>query len=213
MKTRRACIVAFIAVVLTLPAFEDGLADRHGGETDRKAIAGMLDSLVHVTYFQDSHFRVWKEDGFTRYPLGFIPQFDDETYTERIAYLNAKTSLRLTYNKHVKSFIKLYAVDKRKLTAKILGLTSVYFPLFEEKLRQYRMPPELKYLAIVESALNPTAVSRANAKGLWQFIYGTGKMYGLESSSFVEDRFDPEKSTSTVTGFSCLRHTTPERAM
>ncbi len=195
MKTRRVCIVALIAAVLTLPAFGDVLAARQEGETDRKAIAGMLDSLVHATYFQDSHFRVWKEDGFTRYPFGFIPQFDDETYVERIAYLNSKTPLPLTYNKHVKSFIKLYAVDKRKLTAKILGLTSVYFPLFEEKLRQYRIPPELKYLAIVESALNPTAVSKANAKGLWQFIYGTGKMYGLESSSFVEDRFDPEKST------------------
>ncbi|ASQ90314.1 lytic transglycosylase [Prosthecochloris sp. GSB1] len=178
-----------------LGAARDGFAARGDETADEKQIVGMLDSLVHVTYFRDRHFREWKDDGFTRYPPGFIPQFDDETYAERIAYLNSKTALNLTYNSHVGGFIRLYGVDKRRLTSKILGLTSVYFPLFEEKLRQYRIPQELKYLAIVESALNPTAVSSANAKGLWQFIYGTGKMYGLESSAFVEDRFDPEKAT------------------
>lgn len=195
VKTRRVVIFLFVLAALVLVSVRDGFAARGDEIADEKGIAGMLDSLVHVTYFRDSHFREWKNDGFTRYPPGFIPQFDDETYAERIAYLNSKTSLKLTYNSHVGGFIRLYGVDKRRLTSKILGLTSVYFPLFEEKLRQYRIPQELKYLAIVESALNPTAVSSANAKGLWQFIYGTGKMYGLESSAFVEDRFDPEKAT------------------
>jgi len=195
VKTRRVVIFSFVLAALVLTFVRDGFAARGDETANEKEIAGILDSLVHVTYFRDSHFREWKNDGFTRYPPGFIPQFDDETYAERIAYLNSKTSLKLTYNSHVGGFIRLYGVDKRRLTSKILGLTSVYFPLFEEKLRQYRIPQELKYLAIVESALNPTAVSSANAKGLWQFIYGTGKMYGLESSAFVEDRFDPEKAT------------------
>ena len=166
--------------------FSEGYAARADREADNTVVAEILDSLAATAYFRDSHFG---------YPPVFIPQFDDQTYSERIAYLNGKTQLDLTYNRHVKSFIRLYSVDKRKLTAKILGLTKLYFPLFEEKLRQYNMPLELKYLAIVESALNPAAVSSANAKGLWQFIYGTGKMYGLESSAFVEDRFDPEKAT------------------
>ncbi|ACF46376.1 Lytic transglycosylase catalytic [Prosthecochloris aestuarii DSM 271] len=162
---------------------------------DDQAVAAVLDSLVAATYFDDSHFRQWKDDVPNGFSPTFIPQFDDETYAERIAELNRRTPIRLTYNEHVKNFIKLYAVDKRVMTAKILGLTKTYFPLFEQKLREYNMPTELKYLAIVESALNPVAVSSANAKGLWQFIYGTGKMYGLKSTSFVEDRFDPYKAT------------------
>ncbi len=162
---------------------------------DDQAVAAVLDSLVAATYFDDSHFRQWKDEVPNGFSPTFIPQFDDETYAERIAELNRRTPIRLTYNEHVKNFIKLYAVDKRVMTAKILGLTKTYFPLFEQKLREYNMPTELKYLAIVESALNPVAVSSANAKGLWQFIYGTGKMYGLKSTSFVEDRFDPYKAT------------------
>jgi len=74
-------------------------------------------------------------------------------------------------------------------------LSQIYFPLFEEQLDKYNMPLELKYLAVIESALNPIANSRAGAKGLWQFMYGTGKVYGLKISSYTDDRFDPVKST------------------
>ena len=172
--------------LLLTSVYSEGYAARTDRKADNTKVAEILDSLATSAYFREGQFG---------YPPAFIPQFDDQTYSERIAYLNSKTQLRLVYNRHVKSFIRLYSVDKRQLTAKVLGLTKVYFPLFEEKLRQYNIPPELKYLAIVESALNPTAVSKANAKGLWQFIYGTGKMYGLESSAFIEDRFDPEKAT------------------
>ncbi len=184
-----------ILFVLLTAVFFDAYAERKGGEPDDAEVAEILDRFVTAKYFSDSNFKEWKGDGDYGFPPAFIPQFDDETYSERISLLNRKTPLRLTYNSHVKGFIRLYSVDKRKLTAKILGLTETYFPLFEEKLRKYNIPSELKYLAIVESALNPAAVSRANAKGLWQFIYGTGKIYGLESSAFVEDRFDPEKAT------------------
>ena len=184
----------FIFALLSAP-LSDGYAGKRGDNADDTIVAEILDSLVTATYFSDRNFREWKRGGDYGYPPTFIPQFDDETYAERIALLNRKTPLRLTYNGHVRGFIRLYSVDRRKLTSKILGLTEMYFPLFEKKLRQYNIPLELKYLAIVESALNPSAVSRANAKGLWQFIYGTGKMYGLESTAFVEDRFDPEKAT------------------
>lgn len=187
--------VPVILLVLTIAFFSDVYAGKSSFEADDTTVAEILDSLVTTAYFNDRNFREWKKAGDYGYPPSFIPQFDDETYIERISRLNSKTSLRLAYNSYVKSFIKLYAVDRRKLTAKVLGLTEMYFPLFEKKLRQYNIPLELKYLAIVESALNPSAVSRANAKGLWQFIYGTGKIYGLESSAFIEDRFDPEKAT------------------
>ena len=154
----------------------------------------LADSLVNSTYFQDDRFSS-SETGGDILPRQFIPQFSDSVYTARIAELGKKTPFKLVYNQHVKGFIRLYAVDKRKLVSKVLGLTRVYFPLFEEKLREYNIPSEMKYLAVVESALNPTAVSRAGARGLWQFMSGTGRMYGLQSSSFIEDRYDPYKET------------------
>jgi len=154
----------------------------------------MLDSLVNTTYFQDDRF---SEPGGTKefFPSQFVPQFSDSVYASRIAELGRKSQFKLVYNPHVKGFIRVYAVDKRKLVSKVLGLTKIYFPLFEEKLKEYNIPPEMKYLAVVESALNPTAVSHAGARGLWQFMSGTGKMYGLQSSSFIEDRYDPNKAT------------------
>lgn len=165
------------------------------GTIARSAVSDILDSLVNATYFRDEHFAPAKEPGPFAFPPNFIPQYSDSTLAARIATLNGKTPLKFVFNEHVKGFIRIYAVEKRNLTAKILGLTKIYFPLIEEKLDGQNIPLEIKYLAIVESALNPTAVSPAGAKGLWQFMYGTGKMYGLQSSSFIEDRYDPYKAT------------------
>lgn len=161
----------------------------------RSSVSDILDSLVNATYFKDEHFNPSSNPLPSGFPSTFVPQFSDSVYASRIAALNRKTPLHLVYNEHVRGFIRLYAVDMRNMTAKILGLTKIYFPLFEEKLDACNVPIEMKYLAIVESALNPTAVSPAGAKGLWQFMYGTGKMYGLQSSSFIEDRYDPYKAS------------------
>ena len=161
----------------------------------RSSVSDILDSLVNATYFKDEHFNPSSNPLSSGFPSTFVPQFSDSVYASRIAALNRKTPLHFVYNEHVRGFIRLYAVDMRNMTAKILGLTKIYFPLFEEKLDACNVPIEMKYLAIVESALNPTAVSPAGAKGLWQFMYGTGKMYGLQSSSFIEDRFDPYKAS------------------
>ena len=156
----------------------------------------MLDSLVNIKYFKDYLFTT-DTSIINTYNFSFeaVPTYHDTIYKARIELLNAETPFELVYNNNVKNFINLYAVRKRDLTSKMLGLAEVYFPMFEEQLDKYDMPLELKYLAIVESALNPTAGSRVGAKGLWQFMYGTGKVYGLKVSSFVDDRFDPEKAT------------------
>ncbi len=173
-----------------------------GAEPDSAKVSGnsgvseILDSLVTATYFQDDRFQQTPPAaGSYAFPSQFVPQFSDSVYASRIADLARKSRFKLVYNEHVKGFIRVYAVDKRKMVAKVLGLSKIYFPIFEEKLREYDIPTEMKYLAVVESALNPTAVSHAGARGLWQFMGGTGRMYGLQASSFIEDRYDPYKAT------------------
>ena len=163
------------------------------------ALVRQLDSLTTVKFYQKYEFITDpKELNVYGYEPNEIPTFNDSIYELRIEMLNIQTPVELVYNRHVKAFINLYAKRGRKQTARMLGLKEIYFPLFEETLDKYDMPLELKYLAIVESALNPTAGSHAGAKGLWQFMYSTGKMYGLHSNSIVDDRFDPYKATDAA---------------
>ncbi|MCF6171384.1 MAG: LysM peptidoglycan-binding domain-containing protein [Bacteroidales bacterium] len=159
-------------------------------------VVRMLDSLAFVKFYKKPYFRPdsTKITG-RRFAPGEIPSYPDSIYEQRIHALNIETPIELTYNKVVKSYIDLYGVKKRNLTAKMLGLSELYFPMFEEALDKFDIPLEIKYLAIVESALNPAAGSRMGAKGLWQFMYGTGKVYGLKVSSLVDDRYDPYKAT------------------
>lgn len=163
---------------------------------DDSQIVKLLDSLVHNKFYSDIYFEF---DSVMTADYGFeeeeVPTYPDSVYEQRIAKLNLETPIELTYNKTVKNYINLYAVKKRELTSKMLGLSQIYFPMFEEMLDRYDMPLEIKYLAIVESALNPSAGSHKGAKGLWQFMYGTGKVYDLKVSSMVDDRYDPYKST------------------
>ncbi len=156
----------------------------------------MIDSLTYLNFYKKQYF-VIDSNQLTdrRFKPGEIPTYPDSIYEQRIQALNIETPFELTYNKVVKSYIALYADKKRALTAKMLGLAELYFPMFEEVLDRFDMPLEIKYLAIVESALNPAAGSRMGAKGLWQFMYGTGKVYDLKVTSLVDDRYDPYKST------------------
>lgn len=159
-------------------------------------VVNMLDSLASLRVFEDAEFPNSNQyQNWATYTDSDVPRFPDSVYFERIAQMNEQSPFEYVYNNEVKQFIDLYAVKKRKLTARILGLSQIYFPLFEEQLDKYNMPLELKYLAVIESALNPVATSRAGAKGLWQFMYGTGKVYGLKVSSYVDDRYDPYKAT------------------
>ncbi len=159
-------------------------------------ITAMLDSLALLNCFEKFHKSADNAKlNIYKYAPNYVPTFSDSVYTLRIAKLNAKTPFGLVYNEDVLAFINLYAVKKRQLTSRILGLSEYYFPLFETYLTKYNIPLELKYLAVVESALNPVAKSFAGANGLWQFIYTTGKMYDLNVTSYVDERFDPVKST------------------
>ena len=111
---------------------------------------------------------------------------------------NLRTVVPLTYNYDVRSKIELYACKRKRSSSIILGLSQYYYPWMREIFDKYDVPEELIYLTIVESALNPTAVSRAGATGIWQFMYRTGKTYQLEVNTFVDDRRDPFKATDAA---------------
>lgn len=157
---------------------------------DYNPVVAMLDSLVtinHVVKYQEQNAYTYQSSD------NQIPVFSAEVYKERISKM--KTPIPLTYNDQVRGYIDLYATKKRNLTTRVMGLSSLYFPMYEEVLEREGLPLEFKYLSIVESALNPTAVSRCGATGLWQFMYNTGIMYDLDVNSYVDDRKDPYKST------------------
>lgn len=132
------------------------------------------------------------------FPADHVPTYSAEVYNKRLAALNELTPFKLTYNSQVQGYIDLYAQRRREQTARMMGLAELYFPVFEEALDRHGMPQELKYLAVVESALYPGARSRAAAVGLWQFMIGTGKMYGLRADSYVDERCDVYKSTDAA---------------
>ena len=124
---------------------------------------------------------------------GLNPDFDAEIYAHRLSRL--PNVIDMPYNNVVQKYIDLYSGRLRNSVAILLGASNFYNPIFEEALESYQVPLELKYLPIIESALNPTAVSRAGAVGLWQFMITTGKQYGLEVTSLIDERRDPIKSS------------------
>ncbi|MGI9531198.1 LysM peptidoglycan-binding domain-containing protein [Lutimonas sp.] len=127
-----------------------------------------------------------------------IENFTTEQLKERIAHLDSQTPFNFEYNPSLEKIIKHYLKNRQQTLANLMGKAKYYFPLFEEHLAKYDIPMELKYLAIVESALKANATSRVGAKGLWQFMYGTGREYDLKVSSYVDERCDPIRATEAA---------------
>ena len=154
---------------------------------------------LSMTYPIDSLLADWKAKNFI--DLGKDcstsdenPLFSDSIYIDRLSRIPA--IIEMPYNEVVREFIEKYTSGRlRQRMSLMLSLSNFYIPMFEEALYAYDLPLELKYLPIIESALNPNAISRAGASGLWQFMLGTGKLYGLENNSYVDERQDPIKST------------------
>ncbi|MCT4588533.1 MAG: LysM peptidoglycan-binding domain-containing protein [Carboxylicivirga sp.] len=155
-----------------------------------------LDSLLNQWYINKAPNHLVPDSIEGLASVGKLP---DSVYIERIAAINSP--MPYTYNSIVKNHIELYTVRRRELVQNMLGLSEYYFPLFEQELDARQMPLELKYLPIIESALNPRAYSRAGASGLWQFMYYTGRQYGLTINSYVDERRDPYKSTVAAINF------------
>ncbi len=129
-----------------------------------------------------------------------------DTLKARLARMDEKTPFNISYNPSLERVIKSFLVRKKDLMQRMITASQFYFPLFEQELDNHDIPLEIKYLAIVESALNPRARSRVGAKGLWQFMYGTGKMYGLDVSSYVDERHDPILATKAASKYLSKLH-------
>ena len=167
--------------------------DNTSSDDSYDPIVANLDSLVTLNYIQRLNFATGGMDASGDFKPLDIPSYNEEVYRMRMAKI--ESPIVLTYNQQVREYIDLYSIRRRQLSARVMGLSQYYFPMFEEALDRNNLPLELKYLAIVESALNPTAVSRVGATGIWQFMLGTGKLYGLKVNSYIDERRDPVKST------------------
>ncbi len=132
------------------------------------------------------------------YAPGQIPTFSDSVICAGLAHLNELTPFQLDCNSATLSTIKFFAAQRRGFIRIALGRSALYFDLFEEKLTEYGLPLELRFLSVIESGLRPQVKSRAGALGLWQFMYKTGRYFGLEENSYIDERMDPEKATDAA---------------
>jgi membrane-bound lytic murein transglycosylase D len=163
---------------------------------DDNPIAAALDSFA-TKKFLDKFFTPanYQKNNKFHYSSDSIPRFDDFVYEARLSKLDAVSPFDLGFKSEVRPYIELYAMRRRNLVSRMLAMSQLYYPMFEEVLDRYNLPLELKHLAVIESALNPMAKSRVGATGLWQFMYQTGKLYGLSVSSYIDERCDPYKAT------------------
>jgi membrane-bound lytic murein transglycosylase D len=161
------------------------------------SITTNLDSLINLWYIKNSIKTDYNSIEYES--LLAIPEFSDSVYIERLQ--NIPSIIDLSYNKIVRNYIHVYTKQRRENVGAMIGVSDYYFPKIEEIFESYGIPTELKYLAIIESALNPRAVSRVGATGMWQFMYGTARMYDLTVNSYVDDRRDPIKSAHAAALF------------
>ena len=166
--------------------------------TDEEGNEEVIEFPEAMTYDLDSLLNLYMSKTYLGTPgdcemKNENPTYPREVYIERLSRI--PSVMELAYNDIVQRFIDRYSGRLRYSVSYLLGAANFYIPIFEEALEAYQLPLELKYLPIIESALNPKAVSRAGATGLWQFMLGTGKQYGLEVNSLVDERRDPVKSS------------------
>lgn len=167
--------------------------------TDDDPIAAALDSLAYLKLFETTRFGgEFGRPGNFGFAPDSVPVYSAEVIRKRLKEMDNQSPFNFVYNDKVQAYITMYSERKREQVSRMIGLSELYFPLFEETLAKHRMPLELKYLAIVESALNPAARSRVGAQGLWQFMYATGKLFKLNVSSYVDERCDPIQSTEAA---------------
>lgn len=156
----------------------------------------VTDSLMDFWYVHRSARRNTEGENYNMDSVKFTSNVPDKVFMDRLSSMNSY--ITLPYNETVRNYIILYSEKMPTKMSQMLGLSNFYFPIFEETFAKYDLPLELKYMAVIESALNPIAVSRAGAKGMWQFMYNTAKIYGLTIDSYVDERLDPVKAADAA---------------
>lgn len=169
---------------------------------DTTTIEEVEEVIEYTTEVSDSLLHLWYKNSYSgdidvlsEYNLDsvkFISNVSDAEMIKRIEAMNS--FITLPFNETVKNSCILYAEKMPSRMNKVMGLSQYYFPMFEEVLNKYGLPLELKYMAVIESMLNPVATSRAGARGMWQFMYATARSYKLEINSYVDERLDVEKA-------------------
>lgn len=177
----------------SIKALED--VDLSKGLEDNQFAADIDQKWLEELYSNTLYDTIYRNVSGLKYDAVYYPELTTDTLKARLARLNARTPFNVEYNPGLESVIKSFLKNRHQSFERLMGLSNYYFPMFERELDNYDIPLEMKYLAIVESALKPRARSRVGATGLWQFMFATGKEYGLDVSSYVDERSDPIKST------------------
>lgn len=194
--------ILFIALIGLQAAWAQNINFSKTDNTDENALEtftvpeafnSALDSLVY------SYYATHSKKGKCRRPFDENIEYPDSVIKKRLNSLPYE--IAMPYNQAVQGFIDFYAGRKRRQVENMLGLGKYYFPMFEDVLNKYDIPMELKYLPVIESALNTGAVSPVGAAGLWQFMPSTGKMYGLKINTLVDERRDPMKASVAAARF------------
>ena len=167
------------------------VTDKDGKSEEFEVPIGLEDNLDSLLHLYNAKTYLMADTSCNYRDVN--PVFETEVYIDRLKRL--PTIIEMPYNEVVQKFIDRYSGKLRRSVSYMLGASNFYMPIFEQALETYNLPLELKYLPIIESALNPKAVSRVGATGLWQFMLGTGKRYGLEVNSLVDERRDPVKAS------------------
>lgn len=192
------CVLAFLPLMVSAQIEVVGTNDGEIDIIDAQGQQEVIDFPASMSVQLDSLLGQYMSQTYMTYDnecqMGSEnPTFSKEVYIERLHRM--PTVMEMPYNEVVQACIDRYMGRMRHQVSWMLGAANFYMPIFEEALEAYQLPLELKYLPVIESALNPTAVSRAGATGLWQFMLSTGKAYGLEINSLVDERRDIQKSS------------------
>lgn len=192
-------IILFSSFYYTVANNNKTSSDTTKNKVNYDPIVSTIDSFMMIKISETNIFDAGVEKiSKFNFAIDSVPAYNDLIYEYRMAQINSRSPIQFDYNSSVKNYIDMYTVRRREQVSRMLGLAQLYFPLFEETLDKYNLPLELKYLAIVESALNPNAKSKSGAMGLWQFMYNSASMFDLKIDSYVDERCDPIKSTDAA---------------
>ena len=202
LRQRLEALEAEIATYRAEEAEREVIEEELSGENENKVSAGLEDYTTLNTdtllgqWYMHRQSRIPGREQYNMDSVRFTTDVPDSVLMKRLTQMNSFISL--PYNETVKNYMILYSEKMPTKMGEMLGLAQYYMPIFEETFRQYGLPMELKYVAIIESALNPRAESRVGAKGMWQFMYRTAINYGLKVDSYTDERMDPIASVDAA---------------